>query len=109
MKNWLRNHTMNIILAILGLSCLIFTLTMIWLYILTGGIPDTLCSCFFIAVTGECGFMGWIKTAKLKTQDRQWKLEDKKAEEEAAEKRRLSTLEALKEQEVAYDNRTGKE
>ena len=35
----------------------------------TGGIPDTLCTCFFVAVTGECGFMGWIKTAKVRQQE----------------------------------------
>ena len=31
-----------------------------------GMIPDTLVQCFFVAVTGEAGFMGWIKTNKDK-------------------------------------------
>ena len=37
---------------------------MILIYIFTGGTPDTLIISFFTAFTGECGFMGWIKTVK---------------------------------------------
>jgi hypothetical protein len=64
--------TMNIILILLGITALIFTIVMIYLYVTIGGIPDTLCTCFFVACTGECGFMGWIKAAKVRYQDHQW-------------------------------------
>jgi len=64
--------TMDLILIIVGIAVLIFTIVMIWLYLLTGAIPDTLCTCFFVACTGECGFMGWIKTAKTRYQDHEW-------------------------------------
>ena len=68
-------RTMDLILVIVGISVLIFTITMIWLYIMTGGIPDTLCTCFFVACTGECGFMGWIKTAKTRYREHEWEIE----------------------------------
>ena len=66
----------KVILIILGIFLLAFTVTMIWLYLLTGDIPSTLCSCVFVALTGEAGFMGWIKTAKVKAMEREWKQED---------------------------------
>lgn len=74
--------TMDLILIIVGIAVLIFTVVMIWLYLLTGAIPDTLCTCFFVACTGECGFMGWIKTAKTRYQDHEWQQEWEKKQEE---------------------------
>lgn len=62
----MKKKTMDLILVLIGITVLIFTITMIWIYLITGGIPDTLCTCFFVACTGECGFMGWIKTAKVR-------------------------------------------
>ena len=71
----MKMKTMDFILIIVGISILIFTIAMIWIYILTGGIPDTLCTCFFVACTGECGFMGWIKSAKVRYQEHEWEEE----------------------------------
>ena len=70
--------TMDTILILLGVAILLFTIVMVWLYLITGSIPDTLCTCFFVACTGECGFMGWIKTAKTRYLERDWQLEDEK-------------------------------
>lgn len=67
----MKKKTMDLILVLLGVSVLIFIVVMIWLYLLTGGIPDALCYCFFTAVTGECGFMGWIKTSKVRQEERE--------------------------------------
>jgi len=78
----MNRKTMDRILILIGVSVLIFTLAMIWLYLITGAIPDTLCTCFFVACTGECGFMGWIKTAKTRYEEREWQLEDEKRMEE---------------------------
>ena len=39
-------------------------------------VPDTLITCFYSAMAGECGVMGWIKTAKVRNQDRKWTEED---------------------------------
>ena len=66
---------MDMILIIVGIATLIFTIAMIWIYLITGGIPDTLVTCFFAACTGECGFMGWIKTAKTRYQEHEWEKE----------------------------------
>lgn len=74
--------TMDIILVIVGVSVAIFTIVMVWVYLITGGIPDTLCTCFFVACTGECGFMGMIKSIKEKYRDREWQLEDEKRQRE---------------------------
>lgn len=58
--------TMDLILAIIGVSLVWFTHRMLVLYETTGGIPDTLCQCVFALLGGECGVMGWIKTNKDK-------------------------------------------
>lgn len=84
----MKTKTMDFILMIVGISVMIFTGIMIWLYILTGSIPDTLCSCFFLACTGECGFMGWIKTAKTRYQDHEWQLQYEKSQRELMERER---------------------
>ena len=67
----MKKKTMDFILILVGTSVLIFTIVMIWLYLMTGSIPDTLCTCFFAACTGECGVMGWIKTAKVRQEERE--------------------------------------
>lgn len=84
----MKTKTMDFILIVVGFSVMIFTGIMIWLYILTGSIPDTLCSCFFLACTGECGFMGWIKTAKTRYQDHEWQLQYEKSQRELMERER---------------------
>ena len=96
----MKKKTMDFILIIVGISILIFTIAMIWLYLLTGGIPDTLCTCFFVACTGECGFMGWIKTAKTRFQEHEWDLEERDHQEELIEKQK----EELKKQEMKLDD-----
>lgn len=89
----MKKKTMDLILIIVGASVVIFTIVMIWLYILTGAIPDTLCTCFFAACTGECGFMGWIKTAKTRYQDHEWQLQYEETQRKLIEKEReLETI-----------------
>ena len=56
--------TMDVILVILAIFLLVFVIAMIAIYMKTGGIPDTLCTCVFSVCGGECGVMGWIKTTK---------------------------------------------
>ena len=72
-----RIGTMNLILLICAVAIVVFTLEMIDLFKEYGMIPDTLVSCVFLAVTGECGFMGWIKTNKEKYRDRRWQKQDR--------------------------------
>ncbi len=71
--------TMDIILVFVAVVLLGFTATMIWLFATQGSIPDTLCTCVFAVLGGECGVMGWIKTNKDKNRDRQWEKEDRAA------------------------------
>ena len=61
---------MDIILVIIAIVLVVFTITMICIFIDQGSIPDTLCNCVFLALTGECGAMAWIKTAKEKNNNR---------------------------------------
>ena len=72
--------TMNIILIIVGIFLVLFTLKMISLFETYGMVPDTLINCVFVALAGECGIMGWIKTSKEKNKDRKWQLEDRQQE-----------------------------
>lgn len=74
--------TMNVILVIVGVCLLVFTVYMIELYKLYGAVPDTLVTCVFACLGGECGVMGWIKTSKDKRQEREWTLEDEKRHKE---------------------------
>lgn len=84
----MKKKTMDFILIIVGCAVVVFTIVMIWLYLLTGAIPDTLCTCFFVACTGECGFMGWIKTAKTRYQDHEWQEEFEEKQRELMLKER---------------------
>ena len=60
-------HTMDIILAIMGVAILTFTVTMIVLFCVYQAIPDTLVQCFFACCGSEGGFMAVIMvTKKLK-------------------------------------------
>ncbi len=76
--------TMDVILVIVGIALLAFTIAMIRLFKEYGSVPDTLVTCVFAALGGECGIMGWIKTTKDRAQERQWKQEDKQAAEPEA-------------------------
>ena len=69
--------TMDRILIIVGIALLGFTVTMTVIYCMTGGIPDTLCTCVFAALGGECGVMGWIKTTKERLRERKFEIEDR--------------------------------
>ena len=74
--------TMDVILVILAIFLLVFVIVMIAIYIRTGGIPDTLCTCVFSVCGGECGVMGWIKTTKDRHLSRQYELEDRETDKE---------------------------
>ena len=76
--------TMDRILIITGIAMVSFTVYMIHLFEIYGSTPDTLITYVFMALTGEAGIMGWIKTNKDKRRDRAWSLEDRKAAEDAA-------------------------
>lgn len=71
--------TMNVILAVVGICLLAFTVYMIELYKLYGAVPDTLVTCVFACLGGECGVMGWIKTTKERNKERKWELDDRRA------------------------------
>lgn len=84
-KKKIKVHTMDVILVIIAAALLLFTLEMILLFKETGAIPDTLCTCVFAALGGECGAMAWIKTTKERNTDRKWQKEDQELEKEAIE------------------------
>lgn len=74
--------TMNLILILIGVFLLAFTVYMIVLFKEYGMIPDTLVTCVFASLAGECGIMGWIKTSKERKRERKWEIEDRKDMEE---------------------------
>lgn len=77
---------MDIILIIVGVSLFAFTVAMIQLFREYGAVPDTLVTCVFAALGGECGIMGWIKTTKDRNKERKWEVEDRQeAKQEAQE------------------------
>lgn len=82
-----KRRTMDVILIVLALFLLVFVVVMLWMYYVTGGIPDTLCTCVFGICGGECGVMGWIKTTKERKQDRMYALQDREHEEQLARER----------------------
>lgn len=72
-----RFGTMNFILVLIGVVMLIFTVTMTVLFCIYGTIPDTLVTCVFSVLGGECGIMGWIRTSKERHRERKWEVEDR--------------------------------
>lgn len=90
-----RIGVMDIILIIVGISLLSFTVYMIHLFKIYGTVPDTLVTCVFACLGGECGIMGWIKTNKDRNRDRKWQLDDEKRAKAEAER----YIEAYSEQE----------
>lgn len=81
MKKRKKLGTMDKVLVVIGVFLLVFVSVMMWLFYITGGIPDTLCTCVFAVCGGECGVMGWIKTTKDRQQERKYELEDREHEE----------------------------
>lgn len=73
---------MDVILVIVAAALLAFTVEMIRLFKETGMIPDTLVTCVFAALGGECGAMAWIKTAKERNKERKWEVQDRLHSEE---------------------------
>lgn len=76
---------MNMILVIVGISLFLFTIEMIRTFRECGAIPDTLVTCVFAALGGECGIMGWIKTSKDRRRERTWEIEDREREQRETE------------------------
>lgn len=74
-------RTMDVILVVVAVLLIAFTIEMIKIFRETGMIPDTLCTCVFAALGGECGAMAWIKTTKERRQDRKWIREDQDRDE----------------------------
>ena len=62
--------TMDLILAVLLTVMILFIITMIWVYLRMGAVPDTLIVSVFAFFGLECGYMGWIKTTKTKLEDK---------------------------------------
>lgn len=81
-----KTGTMDIILVIIAIALLAFTIEMIQLFRETGMIPDTLVTCVFAALGGECGAMAWIKTTKERNKEREWSVEDQRHAEEREDK-----------------------
>lgn len=72
-----RISAMDLILVVIFITTIIFIATMIWLFIIHEAIPDTLCTCYFATIGGECGVMGWIKTTKERKRERKYEIEDR--------------------------------
>ena len=73
--------TMDLILIIIGITTAAFIVTMIILFVRFGAIPDTLCTCYFMTIGGECGVMGWIRTSKERHRERKYEIEDRDYQE----------------------------
>lgn len=78
---------MDVILVIVGISLLAFTVAMIQIFREYGAVPDTLVTCVFAALGGECGIMGWIKTTKDRNKERKWEQEDRQEAKQEAQER----------------------
>lgn len=76
-RKWPKIGAMDVILIIVGIALFAFTLKMIDVFEKQGAVPDTLITCFFATLGGECGIMGWIKTNKDRNKERRWEQEDK--------------------------------
>ena len=89
MKKTKKIKTMDVILVVIAVALTAFTVEMIIVFKETGMIPETLVTCVFAALGGECGAMAWIKTTKERNREREWELEDR-AEEKAERDRQTA-------------------
>lgn len=80
--------TSDLCLVLICLLTVAFTVVMIVLFWTHYSIPDTLVTCWFAAVAGEFGVLGWIKTTKVRHEDREWQVEDYEKLKAEEEKRR---------------------
>lgn len=80
-KNKISLSTMDYILIFVFISLVVFTIVMIDCFKKQYAIPDTLVTCVYATLGGECGIMGWIKTTKEKHKMREWQKEDIEREE----------------------------
>ncbi len=78
--------TMDVVLVTIAIFLCLFAGVMICLYVRTGGIPDTLCTCVFAACGGECGVMGWIRTTKDRQRERGYEIADREHQERVNQK-----------------------
>ena len=62
--------TMDLILAVLLTVMVLFIITMVWVFLRMGAVPDTLIVSVFAFFGLECGVMGWIKTTKDRLEDK---------------------------------------
>ncbi len=74
-----RIGVMDVVLLFVGISLVLFTVAMIRVFRECGAVPDTLVTCVFAVLGGECGVMGWIKTTKDRNREHKWELEDRKS------------------------------
>lgn len=57
-------RTLTLALLVVGISTLIFTVCMVWLFIKYQMVPDVLVERFYTCVVGELGMMGMIQVVK---------------------------------------------
>lgn len=65
-KKWTELSTSTKAVIVCCILLIIFTATMISMFNKHDHVPDSLVYCFYGALTGEAGVLGWIKTAKIK-------------------------------------------
>ncbi len=70
--------TMDKVLIFIAIFLFFFVIAMVFVYLKTGGIPDTLVASVFTICGGEFGVMGWIKTTKDKFLDKDFEKESRK-------------------------------
>ena len=77
--------TMDLILVIIGVFLFLFVVVMIVVFCLYQTVPDTLVASVFAACGGEFGVMGWIRTTKERTREREWQQADERQRERIKE------------------------
>lgn len=80
---------MDYILIVVFISLVVFTIVMIDCFKKQYAIPDTLVTCVYATLGGECGIMGMIKTSKIRYEDRKWYKEDREYERERDRERNM--------------------
>lgn len=63
--------TMDLVLVLIAILTILFVIVNLMLFDLHEMIPNTLVTCWFSAVVGEFGVLGWIKTTKVKQQEQE--------------------------------------
>ena len=84
--------TMKKSLLLVFLTTLAFIVTCFYFFWNNRIVSDSFIYGYFGLITGECGFLGWIKSGQERKENRRWQVQDRQHDEERQDKQDASMM-----------------